>query len=95
MIQKLISRPILSSVIAVLIVIVGVISLSDLPIAQYPNITTPVINVSTNYPGADAEVAQKAGAIFLEQAINGVADMLDVASTCRNAGSVSFNVYFN
>ncbi len=94
MIQKLITRPILCSVIAILIVLMGYLSIENLPIAQYPNITPPIVNISAQYPGADADVAQKSVAIPLEEAVNGVEDMLYLQSTCGNDGSVSINVFF-
>lgn len=89
-----IDRPILSCVIAVLIFFVGAISLVNLPMEQYPDIAPPTISVSTNYTGANAETVQKSVIVPLEEAINGVEDMLYMTSSSTNNGSGDITVYF-
>ena len=67
-----IDRPVLSAVLSAAIVLMGVISIFNLPVEQYPDIAPPTIQVYTNYPGANAETVQKSVIIPLEEAINGV-----------------------
>lgn len=93
-IRTFIDRPILSCVISVLILIVGIISLAGLPMEQYPDIAPPTISVSASYTGANAETVQKSVIVPLEEAINGVEDMLYMTSTSTNNGSGSISVYF-
>lgn len=90
-----IDRPILSCVISVLILLVGIISLVNLPMEQYPDIAPPTISVSASYTGANAETVQKSVVVPLEEAINGVENMLYMTSTSTNTGSGSIMVYFN
>jgi multidrug efflux pump len=94
MLQKFITRPILSSVIAILIALVGILSLFTLPISQYPDIVPPTIQVTAVYPGASAEVVQKTVAVPLEEQINGVDYMKYMTSQCANDGSCNITVYF-
>jgi HAE1 family hydrophobic/amphiphilic exporter-1 len=75
MLELFIRRPILSTVISVLIVFVGLLSLSNLPITQFPSIEPPSVTVTANYTGANAEVCAKTVATPLERAINGVPGM--------------------
>ena len=89
-----IDRPILACVISVLILLVGLIGLANLPMEQYPDIATPTVSVSATYTGANAETVQKSVVIPLEEAINGVEDMLYMTSTSTNTGSGSIMVYF-
>ncbi len=89
-----IDRPILASVISVLILLVGLIGLTNLPMEQYPDIAPPTVMVSTTYTGANAETVQKSVVVPLEEAINGVEDMLYMTSTSTNTGSGSITVYF-
>ncbi|MBQ0080607.1 MAG: efflux RND transporter permease subunit [Alistipes sp.] len=93
-IKTFIDRPVLSSVISVLIVIGGLIGLAILPIERYPNIAPPTINVNTTYTGASAETVQKSVVVPLEEAINGVENMTYMYSTATNNGSASVRVYF-
>lgn len=92
--RTFIDRPILSCVIAVLTLLVGAISLVNLPMEQYPDIAPPTISVSTNYTGANAETVQKSVVVPLEEAINGVEDMLYMTSSSTNNGSGDITVYF-
>ncbi|NOZ94310.1 MAG: multidrug efflux RND transporter permease subunit [Acidobacteria bacterium] len=89
-----IERPIFAAVIAIVIVIAGVVSLVGLPIAQYPEITPPTVNVSANYPGANAEVVSATVAQPIEEQVNGVEHMLYMSSTCSADGSYSLTVTF-
>lgn len=94
MLQSFITRPILSSVIAILIALVGILSMLTLPISQYPNVVPPTIQVVAYYPGANAEDVQKTVAVPLEEQINGVDDMTYMTSQCANDGSCTIMVYF-
>ena len=75
MLQKFIERPVLSTVISIIIVILGVLGLSSLPITQYPDIAPPTIQVSATYPGANAETILESVIIPIEEQINGVEGM--------------------
>ena len=92
--QTFINRPILACVISVLILLVGLIGLANLPMEQYPDIAPPTVMVSTTYTGANAETVQKSVVVPLEEAINGVEDMIYMTSTSTNTGSGSIMVYF-
>lgn len=89
-----IDRPVLSSVISIVIVLAGFIGLATLPIEQYPDIAPPTVMVMTSYPGASAETIQKSVIAPLEESINGVENMDYMKSTSNNNGSVSINIYF-
>ena len=92
--RHFIERPVFSSVISILIVIVGIIGLFTLPVEQFPNIAPPTVQVSTTYFGANAETIQKSVIAPLEEAINGVEDMTYMTSTATNSGSASITIYF-
>ena len=92
--KTFIDRPILSCAISVLILILGIIGLSNLPMEQYPDIAPPTIMVSTTYTGANAETVLKSVVAPLEEAINGVENMTYMTSTATNTGSASITVYF-
>ncbi|MCK9423432.1 MAG: multidrug efflux RND transporter permease subunit [Bacteroidales bacterium] len=94
MLQAFITRPILSSVIAILISLVGILSLMVLPISQYPDVVPPTIQVTAYYPGANAEDVQKTVSIPLEEQINGVDNMTYMTSQCANDGSCTITGYF-
>ncbi len=93
-IKKFIDRPILSFVISVSIVFVGIIGLMLLPVEQFPEIAPPTISVSASYTGANAETVQKSVVVPLEEAINGVENMLYMTSTASSTGSANITVYF-
>ena len=94
MLEKFIKRPVLSSVISIIIVILGVLGLTSLPVQQFPDIAPPTIKITTNYPGANAETVLKSVVIPIEEAVNGVEDMIYMTSTASNSGSAEINVYF-
>lgn len=94
MFSKFIDRPVLSTVISILIVILGVLGLITLPVSQYPEIAPPTVRVSANYQGANAETVMKSVVVPLEEQINGVEDMTYMTSTSSNDGSASINIYF-
>jgi HAE1 family hydrophobic/amphiphilic exporter-1 len=87
-------RPIVSMVISILIVIMGVVAYPTLPIAQYPDITPPVVQVTTNYPGASAQVVADTVASPIEQEVNGVPGMIYMESTSASDGSYTLKVTF-
>ena len=89
-----IRRPMAAFAISILIVIVGIISLLNLPIEQYPDIAPPTVMVSTSYPGADADAVMNSVIVPLEESINGVENMMYMSSTATNSGSGSITVYF-
>ena len=93
-IKTFIDRPILSCVISVAIVLLGLISLVQLPVEQFPEIAPPTVSVSANYAGANAETVQKSVIVPIEEAINGVEDMIYMVSSASNNGSGSIQVYF-
>ena len=79
--KHFIERPVLASVISIVIVIAGLIGLATLPVEQYPDIAPPTVMVRASYPGASAETIQKSVIVPLEQAINGVEDMTYMTSS--------------
>ena len=92
--DKFIKRPVLSTVISILIVILGLLGLLTLPIEQYPNIAPPTVRVSTTYQGANAQIVLNSVIAPLEEQINGVENMDYMTSTATNTGSASISVYF-
>ena len=90
-----IDRPIFSTVISIVIVLVGMIGLFLLPIDQYPNIVPPVVQVSASYPGADAETVSQAVATPIEQELNGTPGMLYMESRSTNSGSFTVTITFD
>ena len=94
MFQKFIERPVLSTVISILIVLLGIISLATLPITKFPDIAPPTVQVTAVYPGANAEVVARAVATPIEEAVNGVENMTYMTSTSNNDGTMALNVYF-
>ena len=91
--KSFIERPVLASVISIVIVIAGIIGLASLPVKQYPDIAPPTVMVRASYPGASAETIQKSVIVPLEEAINGVEDMTYITSAAA-AGSASISIYF-
>ena len=89
-----IKRPVLSTVISVLIVILGFIGLATLPIEQYPDIAPPTVVVQTTYTGADAETVKNSVLAPLEESINGVENMTYMTSSASNSGSAYIQIYF-
>ncbi|GLU43367.1 efflux RND transporter permease subunit [Allomuricauda sp. NBRC 101325] len=94
MFQKFIDRPVLSTVISVIIVILGVLGLSTLPVEQYPEIAPPTVQVTANYTGANAETVLKSVVIPLEEQINGVEGMTYMTSSASNDGAANISVFF-
>ncbi len=94
MVQKLLNRPVLATVISIIIVLAGVIGLTSLPITSYPNIAPPLVQVTAMYPGANAESVLKSVIAPLEEQINGVEGMTYIVSTGGNDGSATLKVYF-
>lgn len=94
MFQKFIDRPVLSTVISIIIVILGVLGLTTLPIEQYPEIAPPTIQVTASYTGANAETVLNSVITPLEEQINGVEGMLYMTSNASNDGAASINVFF-
>ena len=91
--KSFIERPVLASVISIVIVIAGIIGLASLPVEQYPDIAPPTVMVHASYPGASAETIQKSVIVPLEEAINGVEGMTYITSAAA-AGSASISIYF-
>ncbi len=94
MFKKFIERPVLSTVVSVLLTLVGLISLYTLPITLFPDIAPPTVQVTATYPGANAEVVARAVATPIEEAVNGVENMTYMTSTASNDGTMSLNVFF-
>ncbi|WP_299552507.1 efflux RND transporter permease subunit [uncultured Porphyromonas sp.] len=92
--DRFIHRPVLSTVISIIIVVLGIIGLIQLPIEQYPNLAPPTVQVSTAYAGADAQTVLNSVIIPLEEQINGVEGMTYMTSTATNSGGASITVYF-
>lgn len=93
-IKTFIDRPIFAGVISVLLVLVGLISLTQLPVEQFPEIAPPTVSVSANYAGANAETVQKSVVVPLEEAINGVENMMYMTSSATNNGSANIQIFF-
>ncbi len=94
MAEFFVNRPIVAMVIAIIIVIVGVVSMGTLPIAQYPEITPPEVGVTATYTGANAEIVEQSVATPLEQKINGVENSLYMKSVNSNDGTMNLTVAF-
>ena len=95
MLKKFIERPVLSTVISIIFVILGVLGLTTLPITQYPDIAPPTISVTASYPGANAETILESVIIPIEEQINGVEGMTYLTSTATNNGTAEITVFFD
>ncbi|MBS4809276.1 MAG: efflux RND transporter permease subunit [Bacteroides sp.] len=93
--DKFINRPVLSTVISILIVILGVIGLATLPVTQYPDIAPPTVSVEATYTGANAQTVLNSVIAPLEDQINGVENMMYIQSSASNNGSADISIYFN
>ena len=93
--DKFINRPVLSTVISILIVILGIIGLATLPVTQYPDIAPPTVSVRATYTGANAQTVLNSVIAPLEDQINGVENMMYIQSSASNNGSADISVYFN
>jgi multidrug efflux pump subunit AcrB len=89
-----IDRPIFASVLSIIITLAGGITLTNLPLAQYPDITPPTVEVSAYYPGANAQVVADTVAAPIEQQVNGVENMMYMSSQCTNDGNYTLTVTF-
>ena len=94
MIKKFINRPVLSTVISILIVILGILGLVALPVTQYPDIAPPTVRISANYTGANAQTVMNSVIIPIEEQVNGVEGMDYISSSAGNNGSASIQVFF-
>lgn len=94
MVEKFIQRPVLSTVFSIVIFLIGMLGLVSLPITQFPEIAPPMVQVTTNYMGANSDVVLKSVVAPLEEQINGVENMTYITSTAGNDGSASISVYF-
>ena len=92
--DRFINRPVLSTVISVLIVILGFIGLATLPITQYPDIAPPTVSVRATYTGANAQTVLNSVIAPLEDQINGVENMMYMTSNASNNGSADISIYF-
>jgi len=95
MIKRLISKPVFSIVISLVILLLGVLSLLQLPVTQFPSISPPKVNIVAEYPGANAELMIKAVVIPLERALNGIPGVKYIASDAGNDGTCLITVVFN
>ena len=93
-VKTFIDRPIFAGVISVMILLLGLIGLVQLPVEQFPEIAPPTVSVTANYAGANAETVQKSVLVPLEEAINGVEDMMYMVSSSTNNGSANIQIYF-
>ena len=89
-----VDRPVFATVLSVVIIVVGIVALERLPIAQYPEIAPPTIQVTATYPGANAKTVGETVAFPIEQEVNGVENMLYMSSKSTNDGQLNLDVTF-
>src|ERR1700756_4195406 len=89
-----IERPVLANVIAILIIVIGLVALIALPVAQYPDVVPPTVQVTTRYPGASARTVIDTVALPIEQQVNGVEGMIYMQSYAAADGSYTLTVTF-
>mgnify|MGYP001202528256 FL=1 len=94
MLKTFIERPVLSTVISILLVILGLLGLSVLPVTQYPDIAPPTVQIAASYPGANAQTVLESVIVPIEEQVNGVEEMDYITSTASNDGSASIQVVF-
>lgn len=94
MLKTFIDRPVLSTVISIIIVVLGIIGLVTLPVEQYPDIAPPTVQIEANYSGANADVVMKSVIIPIEEQVNGVEGMTYMTSTASNNGQATIKVFF-
>ena len=94
MIKSFINRPVLSTVISIMIVILGILGIISLPISQYPDIAPVTVSISANYGGANAETVLKSVVVPIEEQVNGVENMDYISSSASNSGGANITVYF-
>ncbi|MGI9526081.1 MAG: efflux RND transporter permease subunit [Weeksellaceae bacterium] len=94
MIKTFIERPVLSTVISIIIVLLGILGIMSLPVTTYPDIAPPTVRVSASYPGANAETVMRSVIIPIEEQVNGVEGMTYITSTASNNGSAEITVFF-
>ena len=90
-----IERPVLANVLAILMVVIGAVALYRLPVSQYPDVVPPTVQVTTRYPGANAQVVADTVAAPIEQQVNGVEGMLYMQSYAASDGSYTLTVTFD
>src|SRR5436190_19902145 len=89
-----IERPIFASVLSIIVTLAGAVAVFNLPVAQYPEITPPTVEVSAVYPGANAKIVADTVAAPIEQQVNGVEDMMYMSSQCTNDGTYTLTITF-
>ena len=94
MLKKFIERPVLSTVVSTIIVILGILGITQLPVTQYPDIAPPTVKVTANFPGANAKTMLESVVIPIEEEINGVEGMTYITSSANNSGSATITVFF-
>ena len=95
MLKVFIERPVLSTVVSIILVILGVLGITTLPTTQYPEIAPPTVQVTANYPGANAQTVLESVIVPIEEQINGVEGMTYITSTASNSGRASIQVFFD